>query len=531
MTDKARKNKDKIYLYFKDGKITYEQLDEYANRVARAYLSSGLKKGDKVAIMLPNCPECLYHWFGLSKMGGVEVPLNIAYRGDILRHCITHSGAKRLVVHERFIDRVQFIQNELPTLEQVIVYCPESKTTEGIALKFPVRSFETLLGEGPADVSLPDVRPSDPLQIIFTSGTTGPSKGVVLSHNSLYWYAVNQIKFSSMNQETVTYHCLPVFHQNHRFTSTYTLLLDASYAMGERFSASAFWDEIRKYKANHFMFLGAMLHILLSQPLRPDDGDNPAKTALGVPIPFDIAEAFEKRFGVSLYSGTFGLTEAATITRISFEEADRLKAEGRWDQALGMGREQKDLYEVRLVDDDDIEAPEGEIGELICRPTRPHAMMSEYVNNPQATVEAFRNLWFHTGDLARKDKDGYFHFVDRKKDYLRRRGENISSIEVEQVVNSHPAVSASAAVGVKSGVGEDEVKIVVEVKEGQNLTPEGLMAWCEPRMAYFMVPRYVEFMDKLPQTPTGRVEKHKLRAAAVTETTWDREKAGYKIKR
>lgn len=176
LTDKAKKNKDKVYLYFKDQKVTYEQLNERADQVAKGYLSLGLKKGDKVAIMMPNCPEFLYHWFGLSKIGGVEVPLNTAYRGDILRHCLTNSDARVLVVHEQFLDRVQFIQDDLRTLEHVIVYSPDAKTIEA-GLKFPTHSFEILQAKSPTDSSLPEIRPSDPIQIIYTSGTTGPSKG------------------------------------------------------------------------------------------------------------------------------------------------------------------------------------------------------------------------------------------------------------------------------------------------------------------------------------------------------------------
>lgn len=309
------------------------------------------------------------------------------------------------------------------------------------------------------------------------------------------------------------------------------MLLDASYAMGERFSPRIFWDDVRRYNCTHIALMGSLYQILYNQPPKPDDADNPAKTGSGVPITPELAKGFEKRFGVKLYCGVFGLTEVSPLTRISWDEADRLKAENRWEQALSLGREQKEDFEVKLVDTDDNSVPDGEVGELVCRPSRPYSMMSEYVNNPQATVEAFRNLWFHTGDLARKDEDGYFHFVDRKKDYLRRRGENISSVEVENVINSHPSVSESAVVNVKSELGEDEIKIVIELREGQSLTPEELFTWCEPRMAYFMVPRYVEFMDKLPRAPTGKVQKHLLREAGLTENTWDREKVGYKLKR
>jgi crotonobetaine/carnitine-CoA ligase len=527
LEDKANRNKEKVFLYFKDEKVTYRQLNENVNRMANGYSFLGIKKGDKVSIMMPNCPEYVYHWFGLGKIGAVDNPINTAYKGDILRHLIVNSQSKLLLVHEKFLDRIQFIQDDLTGLEGVIIYSEGKVKTD---LKFPTRSFNEVFSNSSKFSTSEEVKPSDPLQIIYTSGTTGPPKGVVLSHNCVYHYATALIEFLRLDENTRTYNCLPIFHANHRLTSTYSLLLDGSYAMGERYSARAFWDEIRKYQANHFHFLGGMPYIIYNQPPRPDDADNPAKTAWGGPIPVDIAEAFEKRFGVELYNGYFGMTEAAPVTFITIEEADRLKAKGKWAQAVGMGREHKHFYEVRLVDDDDNDVPDGEAGEIICRPVKPYSMMTEYFNNPQGTAEAYRNLWFHTGDLARKDEDGYFHFVDRKKDYIRRRGENISSFEIEKVANAHPSVHDSAAIRAKSEVGEDDVRIVIQLKEGGSLPPEELIDWCELRMADLMVPRYVDFIDEFPRNPVGRIEKYKLRQQSF-DHTWDRVKAGYKLKR
>jgi crotonobetaine/carnitine-CoA ligase len=524
---KASRNNEKVYLYFRDEKVTYQQLNENVNRMANGYSSLGIKKGDKVSIMMPNCPEYLYHWFGLGKIGAVDNPINTAYKGDILRHLIVNSESKLLLLHKQFLDRIEFIQDDLTCLKGVILYSEEKVQTD---LKFPTYFFEDVFSDSTKFSPEAEVKPSDPLQIIYTSGTTGPPKGAVLSHNCVYHYATALIEFLSLNENTLAYNCLPIFHANHRLTSTYTLLVDGSYAMGERYSARAFWDQIRKYRANHFHFLGGMPYIIYNQPPKPDDGDNPAKTAWGGPIPVEIAEGFEKRFGVKLYNGFFGMTEAAPITHITVEEADRLKAKGAWAQAVGMGREQKHFYEVRLVDDDDNDVPDGRAGEIVCRPAKPYSMMTEYYNNPETTAEVFRNLWFHTGDLARKDKDGYFHFVDRKKDYIRRRGENISSFEIEKAVNAHPSVLDSAAISAKSEVGEDDVRVVIQLKEGKSLPPEELIAWCEPRMADLMVPRYVDFIDEFPRNPVGRIEKYKLRQLNF-DNTWDRVKTGYKLKR
>lgn len=527
LEEKAQKNGEKVYVYFKDQRITYRGLNENANKLANGYTSIGVKKGDKVSIMMPNCLEFLYHWFALSKIGAVDNPINVAYKGDSLRHVITNSDARFLLIHEQFLDRFEFIQNELPDMEAVIVY---PAIPSGHKLKFPTYSFKDLLTSPPEFSPTETVRPSDPFQIIYTSGTTGLSKGVVLSHSCVYHYATDLIRLQGLNHDTRTYNCLPLFHQNHRFTSTCTLLTDGTYVMGERFSASTFWNDIRKYEVNHFHFLGAMMQIMYKQPPKPDDPDNPVKTAWGGPIPVSIAAGFENRFGLKLYCGVYGLSEASSITTLSFQEADELKAKGKWAQAVGMGREQKEIYEVKLVDDDDQEVPDGTPGEIICRPARTYSMMTEYINNPQATAAVFKNLWFHTGDLGVKDADGYYHFVDRKKDYLRRRGENISSFEVEKVVNAHDAVLDSAVIGAKSELGEDEIRVLIQLKEGEHLTPEELMAWCEPRMAYFMVPRFVDFVTDFPRSPVGRIEKYKLREIGLGNS-WDRENEGYKLTR
>jgi crotonobetaine/carnitine-CoA ligase len=300
--------------------------------------------------------------------------------------------------------------------------------------------------------------------------------------------------------------------------------------MGERFSASKFWEEIRKYKATSAPGIGGILHFLYAQPRREDDAENTLRFFFAGPIPREIWQDFEKRFKVKIYCGFFGMTEASGITWMSPKEQERLKKEGKFDQAASCGRENKDIFEVKLVDDHDNEVVVGEIGEIICRPARPFSMFSEYINMPEKTLEAFRNLYFHTGDLGKKDSGGYFYFVDRKKDYIRRRGENISSYEVEAVINSHPMVLNCAAIGVKSELEEDELKVVVELKRGKTLKPKELLDFCQERMAYYMVPRYIEYR-KLPLTPTGRIEKYKLRSEGLTSSTWDRESIGYEVKR
>jgi crotonobetaine/carnitine-CoA ligase len=289
--------------------------------------------------------------------------------------------------------------------------------------------------------------------------------------------------------------------------------------LSDRFSASTFWDEIRKYGATQFNYLGAVMTILAKQEPRENDHDNPVRIAFGAACPPDVMKQVEERFRLVCLEG-FGMTEIGIVVH------DDINAR----RAGSCGRVLGEYYEAQLVDDDDMEVGIGEVGEIVVRPKKPYIMMTDYYRMPDKTLETYRNLWFHTGDYAKRDEDGYFYFVDRKKDAIRRRGENISSFEVEKVINAHPQILECAVFAVPSELGEDEVKANVVLKEDQTLPPERLIEFCNERMAHFAVPRYVEFVTELPKTPTNRIEKYRLRELGITENTWDREKADIKIK-
>jgi crotonobetaine/carnitine-CoA ligase len=531
LDDKAHKHPDRVYVKFKDQSITYANLSKTTNIFANAYASLGVKKGDCVSIMMPNCIEYLYHTFGCAKLGAIDSPINIAYKGAFLQHVISNSKSEVLLVHEDFLERLKLIEAELPTLKKIVVYSPHDREPEVNFKKFEVLPFSVLFEAPAVSPNNSPISHIDPFDVIYTSGTTGRSKGVVRSHNCVYLYGADIASFLEIKENDVTYNCLPMFHMNHRLTTVYALLLGGSYAIGERFSASKFWDDIREHGCTGFHVLAGMAQFILAQPPTDNDNANPAHWGFGTMNTPEVGKTLEGRFNVRMYRGYFGMTEASEITLLSKKEADDLKKTGRWEQVISMGKENKELYEVKLVDEEDEEMPLGEVGEIVCRPSRSYGMMTEYLNNPEATAQAFRNLWFHTGDLAKKDEDGFFYFVDRKKDYIRRRGENISSFEVEEIFNSNPNVLESAVIGVKSEVAEEEVMAIVKLKEGRTLSPEELTGWCEDKLPYFAVPRFVEFLEELPKTPTGRVRKHELRARGVTKKTWDREKVGYKLKR
>jgi crotonobetaine/carnitine-CoA ligase len=514
--ERAERLGDKLFLRFKDRTFTYQDMSRISNRCAQAYGKLGIVKNDKVSLMLPNCPEIIHLWFGAARIGAVEVPINTSYKGEFLRHILDQSDSRLLVVAREYLDRVLLIQSDLTKIEKIVVLGGVEK---GDAAKFrvPVITYEEFM-DAPDTPVHTAVYPWDPISIIYTSGTTGLSKGGLGCHNFWIVCAEKMLEYRDGRKEDVYLTFMPLYHFNAQVLTVLTVMVgESEMVLLDKFSASRFWDEIRQYGATQFNYLGAVMPILNKQPPKPNDLDNPARIALGAGCPPAVMEEMEKRFGIKCLEG-FGMTEIGIPIHVRVD-----------DRRKGSCGKPMDIYEVKLVDDNDEEVPAGETGEILFRPKVPFVMMSEYYNMPQKTLEVYRNLWFHTGDLAKKDGDGYYYFVDRKKDALRRRGENISSFEVERAINTHPSVLESAAVAVKSELAEDEVKICVVLRADAKLSPEELVAYAEERMPYFAVPRYIEFMDSLPKTPTERVQKYLLKQAGVTSDTWDREKAGVKV--
>ncbi|MGA3172894.1 MAG: AMP-binding protein [Syntrophorhabdales bacterium] len=518
---RAKELGDKVFFMFEKQKVTYKELDANVNRVANSLTKMGLKKGDKVCFMMKNSIEFIYSWFALGKLGIVMVPMNPTLRGNLLQYIIHNSDATLAFVDNDLVDRVQFIEGSIPKINGVVVVQENPEHKESVNFKrIKVTPFEALLKGSPSAPGV-EVFPWETMSILYTSGTTGPSKGALLSHHYYYNTAWSALYYMQHSENDVLYSCLPFFHANASMSSIYTtLLVKASFAMGKRFSLRSFWDEIDMYKATHTDVMGSILVLLMKQDPKPDDAKNSLKVVNSVPLIPDSLE-FEKRFGVKLI-GMFGATETSICIASPFNEETK-------PDSCGKSLPQ---YECRIFDDNDIECPPGVPGEIVVRGNQPFIQMDGYYNLPDVSLRVFRNLWYHTGDYGMQDEKGYFYFVDRRKDSIRRRGENISSFEVEEVVNSHPAVLESAAIAIKDKeMTEDEVKICVILKEGQTLNPADLIMYCKERMAYFMVPRYIEFMKEFPKTPNQKIEKYKLREGGISAATWDREAAGIKITR
>lgn len=529
----AAKYGKRTFFYFQDKEYDFESVDLAASQVACGLQKTGISRGDKVAIVMDNCPEFLFLWFGLSKLGAVEVPINTAHKGDLLTYMLDKSDCRMLVVHSQYLDRVEPVLPDTPKIETVVVLGKAvGDQPSAVSDEDGARALERVVKLGKRVVDWAkvidndgkyepvDVQWSDPFIIMFTSGTTGPSKGSVMPHNYALHMGEIISESAQYDEQDCLYNALPLFHGNAQLLSTMPALMSgARMVLAERFSASKFWDDVRRYGCTEFNYIGSILSILYKAEPKPDDADNPLRVVLGGGAPMNIFHEIEQRFGVTIIEG-YGMSEIGLPLMNTV--ANRKPAT--------CGKPHRD-YVVRLVDDNGVEVGPNTPGELLIRPLKPYCMLLEYYNMPEKTVEAWRDLWYHTGDYLYYDEDGYFHFVDRKKDALRRRGENISSYEVEKIINSHPAVLESAAVAVKSEMGEDEVMVCLTLKPGQTLSPEELTAYCEDRMAYFMIPRYLRIMEALPRTATQRVEKYRLREEGVTPDTWDREKAGYRLKR
>lgn len=502
---------DKVFAVFAGGsEWTYRQTLDIARGTANALNRLGVRQGERVLVWLPNSADCLRVWFGLNQLGAVFVPLNLAYRGGLLRHALGISEARLGIVHADLHRRLGEV--ELKTLREIVVLGGDAADVDGL----------TVHGAGvlaPDDVSPPpterDIAPWDMQSIILTSGTTGPSKGVMSSYVHLYSMAISAPFLSRDDRYMIN---LPMFHSGGVMPVTAMLIHGGSIAMVDAFDTDTFWSTVRERNITTSILLGVMGGFLLKRPPSPDDRDHPLRTCTYVPLN-DTAPQFHARFGTDIYTH-FNMTE---ISMPIVSDAN--------PSALGSAGRMRAGVDVRIVDENDCEVGVGEVGELVVRTDCPWAMNHGYAGNAEATAAAWRNGWFHTGDGFRKDAEGNFFFVDRLKDAIRRRGENISSFEVESEVLAHPAVREAAAVAVKSEIAEDEVMAVVALRPGEPFDPAELIEFLRPRMAHFMIPRFVRVVDALPRTPTAKIEKVKLRGEGLTADTWDREKAGIKVKR
>lgn len=513
LEDRAERFPDRDFVLTRDEKLTYGEVCGRARRLAAGLNEMSMDTTDvPVATMLDPTPKHLLVWFGCSWAGVIEVPVNTEFKGTFLEHVLNESAAEVLISEPKYVSRLRGLS--LDHLRHIVIAGEDDvETPEGLTVH---RLADWFALDPAAKVQR---REQDLLYILYTSGTTGPSKGVSHCNRSALWTARVWHEMFELTSDDVGYSFLPLFHTTARNVLVAdALIAGASVAMRERFSVSEFWDDVRHFDATYFAYMGAIIQMLWNQEENPEDESTTLRVGGGAAAPPAITEDFEERFGLRLLE-VYGMTEIGTASGHSLDDIVRGT----------MGRP-FDHLEIEIHDQDDAQLPPDTPGEIVVRPREPWAIMQGYWRNPEATVDAWRNLWFHTGDLGKLTDDGYLIYLDRVKDSIRRRGENISSFEVERAVSAHSAVTEAAAYAVPSELTEDEVMVAVVLKDGAELDADEFFRFCGETMPRFTVPRYLRVVEELPRTPTERVEKYKLREKG-TEDAFDREELGIAIPR
>ena len=519
---------DRDFLSFEDGpSLSFADFDRLTDCLAAGLHDLGLQAGERLLALLTNSREFMLTMIATHKLRAVFVPINTELRGSFLEHQVRNSSPRVVVADDGLIDRFTAVDTSSIEIETVIRVA--DGTSGSTALPDSLAGVQDLRIEGlldttPRPQSLTDPEPSDVCTIMYTSGTTGPSKGVLMPQGHCYLFGLGTVAAMELTEADRYFCCMPLFHANGLFMQVYaSLLAGASCHVTKRFSVSDWLDVVRGQQITVTNALGVMPEFIFRSPPTPNDRDHRLTRILAIPVAEEWGSAMEERFGVVLRQG-FGMTE---VNMVSYSDIDDPVLPGCAGPPLS------DFFEVVVADPaTDIEVPRNEVGEILVRPKVPFCFNVGYFKMPEKTVEAWRNLWFHTGDAGRIDDEGRLFFVDRIKDRIRRRGENISSYELEQALNEHPSVIESAAVGLRvaQAGGEDEIKAVLAVA-GETPEPSEFLDWCVPRMPRHMVPRYLEFVDELDKTASGKIRKQAIRDAGVSSETWDRESVGYFVPR
>jgi crotonobetaine/carnitine-CoA ligase len=496
---------------------TFREMHDRSLVAARKLLTLGVAPGDRVLLMAGTSLDHIHTWFGINLIGAADVPLNLAYRSQTLSHGVNLAAAKVMVVDPEFLPVIRAVEDELHTLEVVVTLTP----TDATLGRIPVVALADV--EEDAATPLPTVKPSDIASVLYTSGTTGPAKGVLMAHAQCHTNAVEVIQGMRITADDVMFCFHPSFHMTGKFCAVWSCLTAGCELVLDRgFDPTTWIDHVRRYGATVTIGHGPMLEMIQAQPERPDDADNLLRVVLAAPFPAAIAHDFERRFqtrGMEIW----GMTEVTCVSWPPYDAPLRLGS---------AGIPRADLFDVRIVDPEtDEDLPAGTVGEITVRPVHPWTMMQGYLGMPEKTAAAWRNLRFHTGDAGFIDEDGYLHFIDRMGDRIRRRAENISSYDIEVAATSHALVAESAAVGVQSGFdNDDDIKLCIVAVAAAELDPHDVFQHLVAHLPHHMVPRYVEVLEALPRTPTNKVQKQKLRATGVSEGIWDRQALGISIR-
>jgi len=507
--------------------ISYRDMHLRSNQFAQGAAAFGIESQEPVLVMLPDTIDYVTVWCGLAKRGAIEVPINLAYRKNILKRLCNDSTAKKIIIDCQYVERLEEIADDLEHLDCVILYAEDQKLDSygtlppKLAQTYQVAGFEDLFSDISTDFE-PAPQFSDLVGIMYTSGTTGASKGVSTTHSHSFCYADGAAEIFYLSEEDRFYTAgLPLFHLAGQWGVCFaSMIYGATVVLRKGYRNDNFWPDIAEHSCTVVFLLGAIANFLWQQPKLPEDSETPLKKVGMFPVMTEHKQ-FRERFGVEISTG-YGSTESPCPVIHHFDEPLPNH------QCVGFptGR-----YDVKILDENDQVCTTGIVGEICTRPRAPWEIMLNYWRQPEYTAQVFRNLWYHTGDAGYQDDEGRLFFVDRLTDSMRRRGENISSMEVEDEVNQHPDVLECAVFPVLAEHSEQEVMVVITPQPDVTIEPEKLIRFLDQRMAYFMIPRYIEFTAAIPKTPTGKMEKYKLRAKGITPSTWDRVAAGIKLSR
>ena len=508
------------FLVTEERSLSFAEVGELTDHLAGGLQQLGVGRQDRVALMLGNDIEMVLLALAINKLGAIWTPINSEYKGEWLADNLERCRCKVLAVGAEYAPRIAGIRDRIKDVALVAVGGGSEELPDAT-------DYQQLLEAQPADLSGVSYDYGDTCSILWTSGTTGKSKGVMQSYNC--WVRAIS-KGASLQYQTqdgdVIYNMLPLYHSAAWITGIYRAMIEGvACVIEKRFSVTNFWERVRLFNASQTFMLGAMGVFLLNAPEQDDDADNSMRVAGVVPLSPDQRSEFERRFGVSIPRSGLGQSECLLVCTQIEDRADVPL------HALGFP---VDDSEVAILDDNGDPVADGETGEICVRPLEPHVVFSGYFDNPEATAEAYYGEWYRTGDLGRKDpSNGAFFFVDRKKDAIRYAGRNISTMEVESVAMRHPEVAEVAAFGIQSAEveAEHELKLNVVRTKDSGLSHEALAAFINDNAPYYFVPRYMDFVDALPMTPTNKVQKFKLREAGVGPDTWDLKRSGYEVKR
>ena len=517
----AQQNGETRFLLNEQVSYTYAEADAITNHLAGGLAELGVGKGDRIGLYLGNSPEFVLLTLAANKLGAVWVPINTDYKGEWLLDSVERSRCKVFVTDSENQERILDLRERLDVEHWIVL--PE----EGAEVPSDTVAYSQLLAAAALHSDYADQDYGDVCAILWTSGTTGKSKGVMQNYNG-WMHAIDGGAAPMFDSQPgdVVYCALPLFNTGAWITSVYRALLEGLPCVIEpKFSVSNFWERIELFQATQIFLIGAMGVFLWNAPEQEGDADNTLRKAMIVPFPPNLWDAFQERFGLEILTAGLGMSECQLV-------ANQMRAEVPLPPyALGYPPPTLDL---KLCDDDGNEVADGEAGEICVKPLQPNLIFSGYFDNPEATDAAFRDDYFLTGDMARRDPEsGALYFVDRKKDAVRFAGRNISTLEVESVFRRHTAISDVAAYGIPSAEldSEDELKVDVILKEGEQASAEALCAFVNENAPHYFVPRFLEFVSELPYTPTNKVQKYVLRERGVTSATWDRKAAGFEVQR